>query len=273
MEVNVNQLQIPKASAYATKALEIASSDDADLGALQRAIMHDPLLASTVLRYANSPLNRRASEITNVPAALKLLGLKSVRSAIVTAVIRSLLPADSEAGQAILSHMVEISIICKIIARTVCPRDSDDLEFLGLVHDVGMLTLAANFPAQYEKIIQQSKAQHQPLDQLEKQQFLISHDMVSARTAHEFRLPQLHVDLLQHFHTHHDLTGGTKEQQRDTAILAFAHLIRYQINSPADTIVENIQETLPHLQQVLGLNDEQRDGISSQAEAALQKSD
>lgn len=269
MEVNLNQLEIPKASVYATEALEIVSHDDPDLKALESAIMHDPLLASTILRYANSPLNRRSEEITNVPTALRMLGLKSVRSAIVTAAIRSLLPADSELGNTLLSHMVEISTLCKIIARTVCASECDDLEFLGLVHDVGMLTLAANYSEDYEKLVEQSKAQNKGLDQLEKQKFGISHNMVSARTASEFRLPQLHVDLLQHFHSHHPISQISNEKERDTAILALAHLLRYELPDSDMVIKESILETVEQLQELFQISDEQLQNIRNQASDAF----
>lgn len=270
MEVNLNQLQIPKASAYAAKALEIVSSESPDMSALEQSIMHDPLLASSLLRYANSPLNRRATEVTNIPTALKLLGLKSVRSAIVTAAIRSFLPADSTVGQIILSHMVEISILCKVIAAVVCPAERDDLEFLGLVHDVGMLTLAANFTETYEELVNTAKNQNTPIDELEKQTLNISHSMVSARTAQEFRLPQSHIELLRHFHHHQVALKINDERDRDTCILALAHLIRNQIPSIENTLLESITETIPQMQQALRLTDEQLASITAQATDLLQ---
>ncbi|WP_455205062.1 HDOD domain-containing protein [Kaarinaea lacus] len=270
MEVNLNQLQIPKASAYAAKALEIVSSESPDMKALEHSIMHDPLLASSILRYANSPLNRRATQVTNIPTALKLLGLKSVRSAIVSAAIRSFLPTDSSVGQVILSHMVEISMLCKLIAAVVCPTERDDLEFLGLVHDVGMLTLAANFTETYEELINTAKNQNTPIDELEKQTLNICHSMVSARTAQEFRLPQSHIELLRHFHHHQVALKINDERDRDTCILALAHLIRNQIPNIESTLLENITETIPQMQQALHLTDEQLASITAQATDLLQ---
>jgi HD-like signal output (HDOD) protein len=266
MEINLNQLEIPKASAQAAQALEIASSDEADLKALEQVVMKDPLLASTLLRYANSPLNRRSQEITNVPAALRILGLKSVRSAIVTAAIRSMLPAESEVGQLILTHMVRVAAICKVIADHVCPAERDDLEFLGLVHDVGMLTLAANYTREYANVLNEARLGQEPLDELERKHFGVGHDMVSARTAREFRLPQLHIDLLQHFHTHRSLQELSDEQQRDTAVLALAHILLYEIDAGAVPFTERIKESKSQILSALKLNDEHYSAI---LEAAL----
>lgn len=107
-----------------------------------------------------------------------------------------MLPKDNLAGKHILTHMIEISMLCKLIARRICSPVSNELEFLGLVHDVGVLTLISNFDKVYSALFNRAIKEDIELDILERNEFGINHNEVSARTAQEFRLPALHVNLL-----------------------------------------------------------------------------
>jgi len=269
IEVSVNDLEIPKASTQAVKALEIMAAPEPDMRALEETIKQDPLMASTVIRYANSPLYRRPSEVTNVPMALRLLGLKCVHSAVVMATIRSTLPAESKSSQVILAHLLEISVLCKLIARQCCADSADDLEFLGLFHDVGMLVLAVNFTEPYEELLSRALAGAGPVDELERELFGLTHDAVGARVAHEFRLPAADVELLRQFHSREPLTEAVSEQDRNTCVLALAHRLRAESSTLAPGFEETIGETLPQLQAALGLSDAQLEGLRGERESLL----
>jgi len=270
MEISINQLEMPKASAYAAVALDIINSDSPDFKQLEKAIMHDPFLASTLIRYANSPLNRRAQDVMNVPNAIQLLGLKSVRSAVVTATIRSLLPAESDTGLAILNHMLNISVLCKLIARQCCPAVSDDLEFLGLVHDVGMLVLAANYQCSYDKLLALSVSENKQLDILEQEEFSVTHDAVTGRAAEEFRLPHSHIELLKSFHCRAPLQALSDEKDRDAAILSLAHAVLSDIDTnKSPQISETMLESTCQLQELLALSTEQVEQITTEASELL----
>ena len=274
--INLNDLEIPKPSAQAAKALAIVTSAEPDMQALEQAVMHDPLLASSLLRYANSPLYRRASEITNIPTALKLLGLNSVRSAVVTASIRSVLPVDSRVGQYLLAHMTDIAMLCKLISIRCCAGAGNDLEFLGLVHDVGMLTLAANFERAYDNILTQAIQQGVGIDVLERNEFGISHDRVTALTAETFRLPKRHVDIVASFHSQQSLQAIESEQDRDVCVLALAHCLRDELAEGENSTMASpsFKETLPGQAQplaaLLNIDSLQLDALRDKAAELIQ---
>lgn len=270
MKVDINQLVIPKATPAATAALDLVNQNEPDIRKLEKAIMQDPILASTLLRYANSPLLRRATEITSVPSALKLLGLNSVKSAVVTAIIRSLLPKDNVAGRCILTHMIEISILCKLIAKRVCRPSSDELEFLGLIHDVGVLTLISNFDVIYSTLFARALKEDIELDVLEREEFGISHDIVSSRTAYEFRLPKLHVELLHNFYSRDPITEINGEKDRDTCILALSHKLEYEYSKNNKT-KETVNEATEELAKLLSIDDIQLTELRTEAQNVLEQ--
>jgi HD-like signal output (HDOD) protein len=269
MDIDISQLEMIKVSAQEIRALEIISSEEPDLHELEQTILKDPLLASTVIRYVNSPLYRRATEISNVQAAIQLLGMRCIRSAIVSATIHSALSTENAVGQQILSHMLDISAMCKLIARQCCPAAADDLEFLGLFHDIGMLILAENFPEQYQQLLFQANSESQPVDVAEKDVFGVSHDRVTAYASQQFRLPQQYQDLLKGFHSRPLLTELKTEASRYTAILSLAHYLLADVKQGTDGFCETLKESQDNLIEMLAINSEQWNSLLEEATSIL----
>ncbi|MCW9025359.1 MAG: HDOD domain-containing protein [Gammaproteobacteria bacterium] len=269
MAISLSQLEIPKATAQAARALQIISAKEPDMQDLEEAIMQDPLLASTMLRYANSPLYHRSQEITNIPTALRLLGLNSVRSAIMMATIRSTLPSDSDIARQIFEHLHLIALYGKLIAQQCCPQKSDDIEFLGLFHDIGMLVLCVNLDADYKDLYEQAIATGTNIDNIEKERFGISHDAVTAHVAHEFRLPA-EQQLLAKFHLPERQQQALKNAEPEICILVLAHLLASQSDN-ASPFTESIELTQEELLAVLQLSEEQIENIQQQAEGVWQE--
>jgi len=261
MQIKLNQLEIPKPTVYASQALQLIAEQDTDFNALGKVIMQDPLLASALLRYANSPINRRFSEISNVPTALNLLGLKSVRSAIVSSTLHSLCSDSTSVDNEILQHMHNISTICRLIARIVCQDREYDLEFLGLIHDVGMLVLATNFEEQYQAFFIKSRQDNVALDKLEEAEFGMSHDAVSAHLAHDYRLPKSQIDLLRKYHADAAAPTVDNNENNDEWILSMAHLLLLEITPEGSVIYETLNSDLPSLQKLLNISDNQIDQL------------
>ena len=217
------ELELPKTSGRALAILGMLGDPQVDLRAVAAAIMEDPLLASAVVGFANSPLYRRPHEINNVRAAVQVLGLKAVRSAVVLATLRAGLPPDNLAGEVVLGHAQRVAAGCRALARRTCPEEADDLEFMGLMHDAGMLVMAANFPARYDAMLEQALARGTPVNEAEREAFGMDHDPVTARVALAFRLPRLDAQLFRGLHSK-DLTAGQDPQlARDQAVLVAAH--------------------------------------------------
>ena len=160
-------------------------------------------------------------------------------------------------------------MFCKLIAKQCCPTAADDLEFLGLFHDVGMLILAANTEQEYEQMLAAAIEQRREVDICEKERFGISHDVVTGRAAHEFRLPESHRQLLKCFHSREAINKAETEQEIDTCVVALAHQLSGAIRNHEVPFKETICETLPQLQAALGLSDEQIESLCEEGKALL----
>ncbi len=241
MPINVDQLNFPQATAQAARVLECLSSEDPDLDELNDIILHDPVLAGTLIRYANSPLYRRGDEVSNVPTATRLIGLKNVRSAVVMSTLHSSLPMDDALSTVILDHLLGIAALCKLLARKCCPASADDLELIGLIHDVGMIVLAANFADEYRELMSRARSEGIALDVLEQEHFGLSHDQIAVKALHEFRLPAQHETVLTHFHQAGAGEGLEDSMARERAVLQLAHWLHWEQRGD-----EALPETLTH---------------------------
>ena len=146
--------------------------------------------------------------------------------------------------------------MCKLIARHCCRTSADDLEFLGLIHDVGMLVLASNFSTAYRNIIATAMQEGVEIDRLEYAEFGLSHDSVSAHVAHDFRLPARHVELLRSFHQREAISKINDDSVRDICVLALAHRLLNEQVETTPQLPETLHENSDQLKQMLAVSDQ-----------------
>lgn len=256
MTIKLAELALPSVSPEGMKALGIISADDPDTKELEKTILHDPVLAGTLIKYANSPLYRRPNKITSVPAAMRTLGHKNIRSAVVMATMRSAIESDNPANRHIWDHSMEIAIICKLIAQKICPELTDEMEFLGLIHEMGMLVLANNYPEKYHDIIAASIENRQAVDQLEETGLEVQHDAIMTRISEKFRLPESYTQILGTYHRHQAIDSVETEQQRMLCILDLAHHLWFETDTSHKQYRETIVEPRDKLLQLLQLDEQ-----------------
>jgi len=264
--IKLDQLNFPRASPQAVKVLGYLSSEDPDMNEVDNIIMQDPVLAGTLLRYANSPLYRRGAEISNVPAATRMIGIKNVRSAVVMTTLRAICPAESELTKTILQHSLGIATLCKLIAKKSCPAVADDLELLGLIHDIGMAVLACNVEDEYQTLLMRARAENIAVDVLEKMEFGFTHDQIAASALHEFRLPKRHENVLTHFHQPADENETDDELKKERAVLVLAHRLLFDMRGD-DACTETLFESTDELMHTLNLDEGALDAVREQAQA------
>ncbi len=266
--INLEQLNFPKVSPQAAKVLNYLSSEDPDMGEVDNIIMRDPVLAGTLLRYANSPLYRSSGEISNIPTATRMIGIKNVRSAAVMTALRATCPAESELTKTILQHSLGIATLCKLIAKKSCPAVADDLELLGLIHDIGMVVLACNAENEYRALLARAQAENIAVDKLEKMEFGFTHDQIAARALHEFRLPKRHETVLTHFHQPPDENETEKKKKKERAVLVLAHRLLFEMRGD-DVCSETLFESTDELIHILNLDDAALETVLEYARAHL----
>lgn len=269
--ISLDQLDLPKASTRAAQVLHILSAEDPNLDQLNTLIAQDPILAANIIRYANSPLYHRAQPVGNVPTATRLLGIKNIRSAVVMSTLNSSVPEDDPAIRAIYDHLVAIAAFCKVIALECNWGKADDMELIGLVHDVGQLILASNFETEYQQLIQRAVEEDKALDVLEQEVFGLSHDYLAVKVCQVFRLPEEYREVMEGFHSalFVEEADSQDQWQWEYCVLALAHHLLRQNRLNGVNIHETLNVSAEFAQQVLGLDEQQVQDIVEKARSAI----
>lgn len=114
----------------------------------------DPVMSAAVLKLANSVyFNPHGKAIDEIDRAIVKLGIQGLRSVLSAAVMQPIIqrqsPYFSQTGQRLWLHSLNCAVACEVIAQSR-KLDRYKAYLLGLVHDVGKITLFSELCKQFK---------------------------------------------------------------------------------------------------------------------------
>jgi HD-like signal output (HDOD) protein len=136
---------LPTIPEAAMRALTVANDGQASLCDLAVVIERDPVLATGVLKLANSALFRAGRELASLEQAVVRLGLRSVKQLILAVGVRSLLRSGSMATQRhrerLWEHSFLTACLCRRLNQTLACGYQGEEFAAGLAHDLGRVLI------------------------------------------------------------------------------------------------------------------------------------
>ncbi len=129
--------------AAAQRALDLLRRDVA-ISDLVRLVEQDPVLAQSLLRFANSAANSTGARSTSLAECIRRVGTQGLRSVILSSMVEGTLCRTGYAYDGMVRQVWEHMIRTAPIARTLAPAFGvvpDEAFTLALLHDVGKLVL------------------------------------------------------------------------------------------------------------------------------------
>ena len=118
-------------------------------------INKDPALSTAVLKLANSVyFNPTSKKVSSIETAVVKLGINGLRSVLSTAVMQPVIQRKSyyytEFGHKLWTHSVCCAVACELIAKQ---RRLEPFKayLLGLVHDIGKITIFSELSSQFQQ--------------------------------------------------------------------------------------------------------------------------
>ena len=154
-EAASGELAFSTSAAAALRVREALEDPDCELGAAARLIQAEPLLSARVVAVANSAaFNRSGRGVTDVRAAVTLLGFRTVRSLATALVVRQMAgmpesPAHRDLALRLWEHSANVAALAQVIARLITRQDPETALFAGMVHEIGgfyLISRARDFP-------------------------------------------------------------------------------------------------------------------------------
>jgi putative nucleotidyltransferase with HDIG domain len=145
---------LPPLPTIAAKLLRMVSEDNFSYKAVADLIRADPAFAVEVLRLANSPMLGLRHEIRDVPHAVAVLGVNRLRGVVLTLAMKDFMLSVRQNGAVKRSwrHSLGTALAAEILAPALFV-DVGLAYTGGLLHDVGMLALAAYGSGEYTDLV------------------------------------------------------------------------------------------------------------------------
>jgi diguanylate cyclase (GGDEF)-like protein len=192
--------KLPSPRGVALQVIQLTEQSDATSQQIAKLINNDPSLASRILKSANLIVRREGRPVTSIIDAVTVLGFKSVRQLALSLSLVADFSAGACAGfdyQEFWAH----SVCCGVAAQQLISKMSigvaDEAFLLGLLSQIGRLTLSTVFPNQYSQLLTQS-SEARTLSMLERNTFGLDHNQITSIMLENWGMPELFQDIALH---------------------------------------------------------------------------
>lgn len=223
--------ELPVLPTVATRILEEMRSPQVNARRMAEFVSKDPVLASAVLRVANSALYGGMNEITDLSYGMVRIGLQQVRNLVLALVLRSRM-ADPQVygpvGAELMDHALAVAFGARVVADTA-GIDGDQSFLAGLLHDFGRLALI-------KALRESSGVRRGNLPPELMDLVALHHAEAGAILAESWRLPEVVVLTARY---HHAPDRATAEHRTMVAAVSFANALAHSLGlgGPADAAV------------------------------------
>jgi putative nucleotidyltransferase with HDIG domain len=177
-----------------TQLLARLSRRDCDVQELTNIVEKDPVLAAQILKMANSAIFGRLRAVASVRHAVAMVGVGTMRKFALGSSITNLFsrtkPARAFSLLRFNLHSVATGTLLELLAEEVPFEDGGDAFLAGLLHDIGKLLIAVNFPKQYDDILALTALNNAPLIEAERALIGIDHAELSALAVSRWELSE-----------------------------------------------------------------------------------
>ncbi len=183
---------LPSLPAVVVELLMTMEQHDVDTHALAARISLDQALTAKALRLANSSFYGLQSKVTSISQAIAVLGFHSIRTLVTACSITASLPPRAVPGfdfEAFWRHAIAGAVCARVLARLI-GVNPDTAFTAGLLHDLGVLVLASQFPADYVRVVAWQSEHDCVAAEAERQIFGTDHAAVGAALAEHWKFPQ-----------------------------------------------------------------------------------
>ncbi|MFY9234723.1 MAG: HDOD domain-containing protein [Fimbriimonadaceae bacterium] len=194
---------LPMLSQVASSLMRLADDPDSSHRTMAKFIEQDPAISAKILRVANSAAYG-GQDISSVNTALSMLGMKTIRSLAVSIAYQQVVSGKQSCPSfsklEFWRHSLAVGVAARILGKMKDPAAADQLYFIGLFHDVGMLVLERFLPQQFDTAIRLAQAGNLPLHQAEQHAMGFSHAEAGALLAEKWGLPQAMWSPIRYHH-------------------------------------------------------------------------
>ncbi len=195
---------LPSLPAATLAVMRETDSPNATAQSVAKHLALDAGLAVRVLRLANSAYYGLPRQVKDVPEAVVVLGMRSVRN---LALVASTFPWMNRpySGYGLgptemWRHSFGVAVATELIAIRTNVASSEHAFTCGLLHNLGKTALSVWLENKIEALVGFAQEHHLPFDALERRVLGFDHCDVGAHLGEQWNLPKSIVDVMQFHH-------------------------------------------------------------------------
>lgn len=197
---------LPSLPSLYAEIMQELHSPSSSLQKVGQIISKDVAMTAKVLQLVNSAFFGLQRHVSNPPQAVNLLGLDTIKALVLSVQIFSQFPANrspSLSFEGLWKHSFSTGVLAKAFAQKEHQSKTmiDDSFMAGLLHDMGILILAMNFPDRCGEAKQREKEGDLLAWQAEKEVFGSTHAEVGAYLVGLWGIPD---PIVEGIAFHHD---------------------------------------------------------------------
>ena len=192
--------QFPESIVRLQKTL---SDPNCDFRSVAQVINTDPALATEVIRIANSPIYMVPNKVKDVISAVRLVGLKGIRSLLLSYGAKRVFEEqyDSKKIQEVMDHSYRVAVIASTIARMKNLKMLyEDIYIASLLHDFGKIVVNALKEDLVSKLQALCNSKHIPIAVLEDLTDGYNHSIIGGQLAAKWSFPEKFANAIRYHH-------------------------------------------------------------------------
>jgi putative nucleotidyltransferase with HDIG domain len=233
-------IQLPSMPQAVLDVMRMLGDDDASTADIADRIERDQALTARILRIANSAFYGVPGRIGTIRNAIGILGLRTVGTLLTTAAVSAQF-SSARCPEFPFGMFWRHGIATALMARGLSEqlRLDEDIAFTaGLLHDIGRLALAAQFPIETGHALRYAREMDMPILEAERLVLDTDHLAVGVLIATQWRFPAVVIAAIER---HHAPGPGTAPTIVDVVHVADAFAHALDPSASADETVPSIE--------------------------------
>lgn len=183
--------RLPSLPTVVMDLLASMTQEEIDIDILSKKIATDQVLTAKTLKVANSTFYGMPRQVATVNEAIAVLGFHTIRNLVTTTAMMNGIQADTHRGFDVLHfwrHSIATAVCANAVATEIGQQKSQAYT-AGLLHDIGRLVLATQFPMEYDQAMDYRSTHDCSVMEAETVSMGLDHAAVGEALAQHWRFP------------------------------------------------------------------------------------
>lgn len=156
-----NKIRLPTLPEVALRVRDAVEREAGTARDIADIVSTDAAVSARLLQVANSPLYRGRVTIDNLQTAITRLGVRMVRSLVVSLAMRQIFQATSDVLDSRFrrtwENSVQVAAISRVLAKALPHLDNEQAMLAGLIHEIGALPILVHAENHNDLLLDEAK--------------------------------------------------------------------------------------------------------------------